>query len=117
MAPGDAFLDALADRFATRVAGLVLEKLRVQPGFGAPLYATAKKNPCGSRKVFLRACRDQAFASFKQGRELAADWAEVERWWKAQARPVPAAPTSGVTLIDERAAACAPPKRRGTRAA
>ena len=82
--PGDVLIDAIVDRLADRVADQLFARLRAQPGFGAPLYATARNNPTGARKSFLRGCREKAFPTFKQGRELAADWAEVERWWKAQ---------------------------------
>lgn len=77
----DAFIDDLADRVAERV----LAGIRAEPGLGTPRYATAKNNPTGSRKAFLRGCRDHAFPSLKQGRARAAEWADVERWWKAQA--------------------------------
>lgn len=83
--PADVFIDDLADRVAERV----LAGIRAEPGLGTPRYATAKENPTGSRKAFLRGCRDKAFPSFKLGRRRAAEWADVERWWKAQptARP------------------------------
>jgi hypothetical protein len=99
---GDALLDALAERLAPRVAEAVVAKLRTQPGFGKPLYATAKNNPCGSKKVFLRACRENAFPNEKRGRELSAEWAAVEEWLKRKSR------AASVPDADENVAASAP---------
>ena len=77
---GDEFLAALAQCLAARTADVVLQRLRQEPGFGAPLYATAKHNPLGSRKAFLSAARRGAFKTFRRGREVAAHWKDVEEW-------------------------------------
>lgn len=113
----DAFLKALAAEvaplMAPLVASAVVAQLRAE-GFGRPQYATAKENPCGSRKAFLRGCREKGFESFKRGRELSADWAAVEAWWRAQAAPgdAPAKPANDLAAELQEAAGAGPRRRR-----
>jgi len=80
----DAFLDAIVERLAPRVADIVLARLRAEPGFGTPRVATAKNNPTGSARAFRRGARAKAFPTFKHGKADAAEWALVETWWREE---------------------------------
>lgn len=90
--------DAIAEAIAARVAELtterVVERLRSMPGFGTPVYATAKNNPLGSERAFLNAHRDGKFPTFSRGRFVSAKWEDVERWMMSRQKP--ANPTSDV---------------------
>ncbi len=108
--------DSLLDAFARRVAEIVLERLREQPGLGVPLYATPRLNPLGSRRRFLDAARAGAFNSFPRGRSVAALWADADAWMRKQGesaegrvRPRQEAPR---TLDEDLAAATRPTRRR-----
>lgn len=73
-AAADAFMDLLAER----VAALVIDRLATRQI--NPQYATARRNPLGSPRVFLDAARRGAFRSHKVGREVRAVWQDVDAY-------------------------------------
>lgn len=87
MGSGDAaVLDALVAMLAERVA----EKLATRPGC-APraVLATSKNNPLGTARAFLGAARAGHFKSGRRGREVVAQWSDVEAYDVARVRPRP----------------------------
>lgn len=93
-APTDPFVEAIARRVVELTVPEVINQLRTLPGFGTPIYATAKNNPLGSARAFLNAHRSKAFPTFSRGRFVSAKWEDVERWMMARQKP--ANPTSDV---------------------
>jgi hypothetical protein len=53
----------------------------------APMFATAKNNPFGSKEKFLSACRDKAFPVKRVGRENWAEWSDVEAYIRGRQPP------------------------------
>ena len=108
--PVDAFA-VLLDALAERVVDRLLERLSAA-GVALPKrYATAKDNPTGCPRAFLEAHRAGAFPTFKQGREIAADWNVVETWMRSRpaspaavARDAQRAQNDGLDALLDRAA-------------
>ena len=111
----DILVEAIVGRAAERTAASVVAQLRTMPGFGVPVYATAKNNPLGSKRSFLNAHRRKDFATFLRGREVTARWTDVEAWMISRQR---GAVGSVQSLESELAAeldlACAP-RHRGAK--
>jgi len=102
-------VDFIARRAAELAAEIIVTRLRQEPGIGSPRYATADSNPLNSRRAFLNAHRAKSFPTFKQGRNVAALWSDVEAWMRQ--RPEPRQTGEEGMSLDEALSAAAAPKR------